>query len=143
MLEIEHGQRTTGIVDSLVAVHGPWSPSSVPLDSFTNQYAAMPSLHCGFAIWVAIVWWQFFRDSRWRFAGAAHAVFIFFCVIATGNHFVLDAVAGWSIAIGLLAVTGHIAGRRRRFFPRGWRYGRPCDEHGDSSLMPSTTAVSQ
>ena len=68
---------------------------------FTNQYAAMPSLHMGWdlLIGMAIVacatrWWV-------RALGALLPLFMAYAVVATANHYVLDAVAG--VVLVLLA----------------------------------------
>jgi hypothetical protein len=110
----QHRQiRPSGIVDTLTTFRGPWSPPPVAINSFTNQFAAMPSLHCGFAMWVGVVWWQYAKGKKWRILGPLHTAVIFFCVVVTGNHWVLDAVVGWAIALVLLGVTGRFSGLRR------------------------------
>lgn len=104
ILQTHRGLRPTGIVDTLAQYRGPWTPVPPALHDFTNQYAAMPSLHCAFSLWVGIVWWRFAKGTRWRIVGPLHSAFMFFCVVVTGNHFVLDAVAGWALTISLLAI---------------------------------------
>ncbi len=152
ILQIHRGLRPTGIVDTLATVQGPWTPDPVQLTAFTNQYAAMPSLHCAFSLWVGIVWWQWAKGHRWRMVGPIHSAFMFFCVVVTGNHFVLDAVVGWFIAIGCLWFTGRLVGHRRhrRLFAYG--SGEPSDDdlvelpdapHRTSNLIPSIAADSQ
>jgi hypothetical protein len=64
-----------------------------------------------------------------------HAAVIFFCVVVTGNHYVLDAIVGWAIALVMLGVTGRFVGARR------WL--RSYGEQGDNSLMPSIESISQ
>ena len=135
ILETHRQIRPTGIVDTLVNYRGPWSPQPVALNAFTNQFAAMPSLHCGFALWVGVVWWRWAKGRPWRFVGPLHAAFIFFCVVVTGNHYVLDAIIGWSIALLALGLTNRFAGLRGM----AHRYG----EHLVNSRMPSTELVSQ
>lgn len=135
ILQTHREIRPTGIVDTLVKYRGPWSPQPVALDAFTNQFAAMPSLHCGFALWVGVVWWQWAKGKSWRFVGPLHTVVIFFCVVVTGNHYVLDAVIGWAVALTMLGITGRFSGVRRVL--------RSYGEQGDNSLMPSTSATSQ
>jgi hypothetical protein len=105
ILQTHRGLRPTGIVDTLAQFRGPWTPDPVPLNGFTNQYAAMPSLHCAFSLWVGIVWWQWAKGKPWRIVGPLHAAFMFFCVVVTGNHYVLDAIIGWAVIIFLLSAT--------------------------------------
>ncbi len=133
-LELHRQLRASGFVDALAKVSGPWSPAKVGVGSFTNQFAAMPSLHCGFSLWVAVVWWQWAQGRSWRFVGPLHAIVMFWCVVVTGNHFVLDAVAGWAVAIVAL-----LAMRRLRPEPVQPDNGL----QGESSLMPSISSTWQ
>lgn len=135
ILQMHREIRPTGIVDTLATFRGPWSPQPVALNAFTNQFAAMPSLHCGFALWAGVVWWQWAKGRRWRFVGPLHTAVILFCVVVTGNHYVLDALVGWAVALVMLGVTSRFAGVRRIL--RG--YG----EHVENSRIPSTSPVSQ
>src|SRR3954454_3693604 len=64
-----------------------------------NPYAAMPSLHAADALIVGVVLFGVCR-SRWAKAfWAAWPVWVWFSVMATGNHFWLDCVAGILVAI--------------------------------------------
>jgi hypothetical protein len=64
-------------------------------------------------MWVGVVWWQFAKGKKWRIIGPLHTALIFFCTVVTGNHWVIDAVVGWAIALVLLGVTGRFSGIRR------------------------------
>jgi hypothetical protein len=85
-----------GISDTLVAhnilgaahVHG----------GFVNLYAAMPSLHVAWATWCAgaIV---VTSSSRWKHAAWIYPAMTTYAVLATGNHFVLDCIAGAALAL--------------------------------------------
>jgi hypothetical protein len=72
------------------------SPSSDPL---SNQYAAMPSLHVGWALAVAITLIVATR-GRWRWLWLAHPLLTLLVVVATGNHYWLDGL----VAIAILGV---------------------------------------
>ncbi len=48
---------TFGFVDTLAVYGGPWSFDSEGMADISNQYAAMPSLHIGWATWSAIALW--------------------------------------------------------------------------------------
>ena len=83
-----------------------------------NPYAAMPSLHAADALIVGIM---LFTLCRTRWAKAVWAVWpawVWFAVMATGNHFWLDCVAGVIVAILAMAavynkrVRGALAARR-------------------------------
>src|SRR5690242_12791915 len=75
--------------------HGP--------DSLVNLYAAMPSLHVAWATWCAAALVAATR-SRWRHLAWLYPTATTLDVLATANHFVLDAAAGLAVtALGLLA----------------------------------------
>lgn len=64
-----------------------------------NPYAAMPSMHTGWALWSALVGVQACGDKSttrhiWVYLGVIHVVLTVFFIIITGNHFWLDAVGG-------------------------------------------------
>ena len=68
-----------------------------------NPYAAMPSLHAADALIVAVVLVSVCRN-RWAKAfWTVWPVWVWFAVMATGNHFWLDCLAG--ILVALLAMT--------------------------------------
>ena len=98
------------------------SATSVNLGSafagaFYNPYAAVPSMHIGFSLLVGAAVWRLARRRVWRLAGAFYPVFVLFVIVATGNHFFLDAVAGAAVAVAAVAVTGLAATARRRPAP--------------------------
>jgi hypothetical protein len=59
-----------------------------------NLYAAVPSLHMAWAVWVAIAIWA--MTSRWwlRALAVAHPLLTAITVLATGNHYTVDVVSG-------------------------------------------------
>ncbi|MBV8961381.1 MAG: phosphatase PAP2 family protein [Actinobacteria bacterium] len=64
-----------------------------------DQLSAMPSVHVGWAVLIAVVVWRLSR-SRWRWIGAVHAAATFTFVATTGNHYWLDGI----VSIAILAV---------------------------------------
>jgi membrane-associated phospholipid phosphatase len=82
-----------------------------------NPYAAMPSLHAADALIVGIV---LFSVCRTRIAKALWLLWpgwVWFSVMATGNHFWLDVVAGVLVAAIALAVVYCLPLFRRRTAP--------------------------
>jgi hypothetical protein len=76
--------------------------------SYSNPVAAIPSLHAG---WAAAVGWGIGRyTSHWlsRILAMAYPVAVFLTIIVTGNHFVLDALAGVAVMIVGLGVTAAV-----------------------------------
>jgi len=71
------------------------------LGGLTNQLAAFPSLHAGWALWVALVVQQQAPHTRWgrwmRIGGWGHATITGLVVVGTGNHWVVDVLMGWLV----------------------------------------------
>jgi membrane-associated phospholipid phosphatase len=94
--------------------------SSALLQTLGNQYAAMPSLHAADALIVGVF---LVASSRTIWAKALWALWplwVWFCVIATANHYVLDVLAGIGVAVvSLLATawTPRLFGRLRALGP--------------------------
>jgi PAP2 superfamily len=96
---------TFGFVDTLAEFGGPWSFDSDTMASISNQYAAMPSLHIGWATWCAIAMWPLLR-SRWsKAAWLLYPALTLFCIVVTANHFWLDGVGGL-VVFGVGALIG-------------------------------------
>ena len=68
-----------------------------------NQYAAMPSLHAADALIVGVVLFSVCRRWWSKAIWAAWPAWVWFAVMATGNHFWLHCIAG--IAVALVAMT--------------------------------------
>jgi len=81
-----------GIVDTISA-HTMDMNSSVTT-SFYNELAAVPSLHVGFAMAVGVALFAALRNPVLRYIALLWGPIIWLTVIATGNHFVFDGVAG-------------------------------------------------
>jgi hypothetical protein len=94
--------------------------SSDLLGGLYNPFAAVPSLHFGYALLVGgvVVW---LASRRWvRLLGAAYPLVMLFVIVATGNHFLFDAVAGGLVTVaGALVAARLVAGPRPA--PRSWR----------------------
>ncbi|MFJ4686020.1 phosphatase PAP2 family protein [Streptomyces sp. NPDC091377] len=97
-----------GFVDTMAqySSYGWWAgEASAPrgLGGMTNQYAAMPSLHVGWALWCGVILWRY-GGSRWTKAAAViYPLVTTIVVMGTANHYFLDAVAGAAVmGLGLL-----------------------------------------
>ncbi|GAA5087858.1 phosphatase PAP2 family protein [Nocardia iowensis] len=87
-----------GFVD-LAAVYGQSVYGSAESGGLSNQFAAMPSLHVGWALLLAFAVVAATRTA-WRWLALAHPLVTTVVVVGTGNHYWLDVI----VAIGLLAV---------------------------------------
>jgi hypothetical protein len=68
-----------------------------------NRYAALPSLHFGWNLLVGVVLWQATRNRLIRAFAVVMPVAMAFAVVATGNHYVIDVLAGGVVALAGLA----------------------------------------
>jgi hypothetical protein len=74
------------------------------LGSMSNEYAAMPSLHVGWALLIAVVLIAACR-TRWRWLWLLHPLATVFVVVSTANHYWLDGIAGSILVLGALWLT--------------------------------------
>jgi hypothetical protein len=81
-----------GMTDTVTLLGLDPAPNSDSAISY-NRFAAMPSLHYAWALLVMIG--AFKLGGTWlKFAGFLYQAIIFVAIIATANHYVLDAIAG-------------------------------------------------
>lgn len=93
----------TGMLD-LGRLYGPAVYGAPETDQLSNQYAAMPSLHVGWALVVAIALLTAMPTARWRTLWLAHPVLTLLVVVVTGNHYWLDAIAAGALVAAAYAV---------------------------------------
>ena len=88
------------------------------VNAMANPYAAMPSLHAADALIVAIFLFRACRHWWSKALWAMWPAWVWFCVLATANHYVLDVLAGAAVAVLALVVVVRIpAGRRSAATP--------------------------
>lgn len=68
-----------------------------------NQFAAMPSLHVGWAFMVAVFLIRA-TTSRWRWLWIAHPLITFAVVVVTANHYWFDGLIAIALAVPLLLI---------------------------------------
>lgn len=100
-----------GLVDTLhqvsdVDLHGGM------LSGWFNPYAAVPSMHFGYAALIGVVGFALVRGWHLRAIALAYPAIVFLTIVGTANHYVLDAVAGGLVmALGAVTVTAWCARR--------------------------------
>ncbi|WP_416984597.1 bifunctional glycosyltransferase 87/phosphatase PAP2 family protein [Streptomyces sp. T028] len=106
-----------GIIDTVHGVQDFSKPDYGTLTALTNQYAAMPSLHFGWSLWcgmvIAIVapkWWM-------KALGLLHPFFTVSAIVATGNHWVLDAAGGAAVVVAGFGLSYALMGPRAHSAP--------------------------
>jgi hypothetical protein len=68
------------------------------VSSLYNPYAAVPSMHVGYALIVAATLLRYGGGRLVRTLGTLYPAFVLLIVVATGNHFFVDAAAGALVA---------------------------------------------
>ncbi|MDX3849625.1 bifunctional glycosyltransferase 87/phosphatase PAP2 family protein [Streptomyces sp. AK02-01A] len=120
-------------LDFIDTVHGPQdlaNPDYGAMTAVTNQYAAMPSLHFGWSLWCGVVILVLAPKPWMKLLGLLHPLFTVSAIVATANHWVLDAVGGATVVGTGFALTYVLAGPRKLLppprvksdpFPKGGR----------------------
>ena len=114
-----------------VAKHHTWgSMASGDMSQVSNQFAAMPSMHIGWSLWCGLTI-AFLARRRWvKLLGLLYPLSTLVVIIATANHFFMDALIGAVCTIFGLAVSRLFYGRWAYAFPR--RRENPADPDGDA-----------
>lgn len=99
------------LVDTVTAHSSSYRVLQPP--SLVNKYAAVPSLHVGWNLLVGIFLWRHSIGRR-RVLAVASPALMFAAVILTANHFVVDGVAGMTVAVIGLALATRLPPLRGR-----------------------------
>jgi hypothetical protein len=92
------------------------------MEALSNQYAALPSLHVGWAVWVALCIYRYSDSAVLRRWVWTYPVLMTVVVMATANHYLVDALAG-----AVCAFAGSWLAHRAR----GWTVNRAVrSDHG-------------
>jgi hypothetical protein len=112
---LQDGTGSTVLVDGLAVYPTPWDFQDGPLSEVANHYAAVPSMHAGWALFCALAL-GLGASTRVRVALLGYPALVTVVIVATGNHFLLDALAGFAvvgIGLGVAAVGEHLVRSRR------------------------------
>ena len=114
---LDGAAHTPKIVDALATLSSPWSFQGHGTGGIANQYAAMPSMHCVWALWVLCVVVPRVH-TRWvRVAFVVYPIITALVIVANGTHFVLDAPGGY-LALGAgYAIARGVTRSGRRTMP--------------------------
>jgi hypothetical protein len=115
-IAVERGLSPIGVEDTMKTVGGLWNFESTALKKISNQYAAMPSLHCAWALWCSMVLYPLVRRRWLRWLVVAHPAVTLYCIMVTGNHYWIDGVGG----VAILGV-GFLVGRAAAEWTARWR----------------------
>jgi hypothetical protein len=103
-----------GFIDTLDKYPTFWSFKRGAVNKISNQYAAMPSIHCAWALWCACALVPRVRRTWVKVLAILYPCGTVTAVVLTANHYFLDAVGGFLVlGVGyLIARVFTRAGRR-------------------------------
>ncbi|MFG2517118.1 phosphatase PAP2 family protein [Streptomyces sp. NPDC048584] len=125
-----------------VLVHQTWgSMASGDLKHMSNQYAAMPSMHIGWSMWCGLTVFALASVPWARVLGLLYPAATLVVIVATANHFWLDAVGGLiclSVGYGIaLLWYGHWPHTLPKHIPKPGEIS-PSDTPSSPSGAPSS-----
>jgi len=104
-----------GFIDTVRLGHT-WGSWGSPMVDNANQLAAMPSLHVGWALWVSVVLARIRGGRGVQAVSAVHVLVTLAVILATGNHYWLDA-AGAVVVVAAGAMIADVATQRTNRVP--------------------------
>ena len=111
-----------------------WSFNSGAVSKISNQFAAMPSVHCAWALWCACALVPRLRHTWAKVLAVVYPVTTVTVIVVTANHYFLDAVGGLPRPRRRLRRRAHLHPRRPR---PGDRARRPMPAAGDCGQSSS------
>ncbi len=114
-----------GFVDTLNSF------SSVNHDSaltkmFINPFAAVPSMHCAVALMIGGTGFVVSKSKFGKYFWATWPLLVATVTIITANHYWIDAVLGWLVAIASFLIAARVLGRIN---PESWGWARVTALH--------------
>jgi len=86
-----------GFVDTIAANSAGYRDFNA--SALVNEYAAMPSLHVGWVLLVSIAIMNLVRSRAVRAAAAVLPIAMFGAIVLTGNHYIVDGIAGGVVVL--------------------------------------------
>jgi membrane-associated phospholipid phosphatase len=124
----------TRIVFTAVSSGGADLSDQANTASATNAVAAMPSLHTGFAVLIALAAWRSPRPIR--ILALLYPIAMALTLVYTGEHYVVDILAGAGIAL----IAWRIAASVTRTISDRWPQADPPQPSARNAVAPSTSA---
>jgi hypothetical protein len=93
-----------GYVDTLAKDPAFWSFNSGAVNKISNQFAAMPSVHCCWALWCACALVPRVKHVWAKVLAVIYPVTTVTVIVVTANHYFLDAAGGFFVlGVGYVA----------------------------------------
>ena len=131
----------TGYIDTVVKFHTWGSLADPEIAAHSNQYAAMPSLHIGWALWAGLSVFMCARAMWVRLLGLLYPFFTLLVIVGTANHYFIDAIGGIAVVVLAFGIQALLSGHGAYTPP--WDapdFGRP--DPPLPQLRPSRLAAS-
>lgn len=100
-----------GYIDTVLKFHTWGSLADPKIAQHSNQFAAMPSLHIGWALWCGAAIFFCARRVWIRLLGVLYPLCTLAVIVGTANHFFIDAVAGLLVFVAGVAAQYLMSGR--------------------------------
>jgi len=127
-----------GFIDTWARVGGIGAHHPPSIERISDPFAAMPSLHLAWAVWCAAAVAPAMKRGWTKALAVAYPVVTLIAVVATGNHFLLDALAGVLLAVMSLLVVTTVD---RRW--RGWQERRKPEDEEEEELELTLVAAAR
>jgi len=112
-----------GFVDTLNAYSDVGHDSSLA-KIFINPYAAVPSMHCAFAMMIGATGVMVCRRTVSKALWAMWPLLVSWVTIVTANHYWVDAALGWLVALSAALIAHSLLARAR---PHAWAWRSPSE----------------
>ncbi len=93
-----------GFIDTLSIISG-IDLHGGRLSGLFNPFAAVPSMHFGYALMIGVVVAVLVRHWALRLLVLMYPLLVFVTIVGTANHYVLDALAGGAVMLAAFALT--------------------------------------
>lgn len=108
-----------GFSDSVASFTG-IGHDNVTVDALFNPYAAVPSMHAAFSVMIGVSLARLVRHRALKLFWGAYPLVVLFVIVATANHFLIDAFFGALAA----AAAAYAASWLARARPAAWAFSR-------------------
>jgi hypothetical protein len=110
-----------GFVDTVADVTGV-KRDNATVNALFNPYAAIPSMHVGFALMIGVPIARLGKHRVTRWVWGMYPLLVTFVIVATANHFFIDAILGAMTA----ALGAWVAAFMGRVRPTAWTFRPPA-----------------
>jgi hypothetical protein len=118
-----------GFVALLLRVQDSVRPEYATSSAVRTQYAARTTTHCGSALGWGVVLAALATRWRWKARGLLHPLLTLASIVATANHWVLDAAGGAVVIAAGFGITYLLQGPRARTVAAAGRERTPTRKH--------------